>query len=64
MNLWLQVFDVCDVSDHDGSDELCDSPQRLPENSKHSHNDGQSPKGEPVAQPNHFYLNVISIKKR
>lgn len=62
MNLWLQVFDVCDVSDHHGSDELCDSPQRLPENPKHSHNDRQSPKGETVAQPNPF-LNVISIKK-
>lgn len=46
MNLWLQVFDVCDVSDHDGGDELCDSPQRLPENPEHSHNDRQSPKGE------------------
>lgn len=46
MHLWLQVFDVCDVSDHDGGDELRDSPQRVPENAQHSHHDWQGSKGE------------------
>lgn len=40
MNLWLQVFDVCDVGDHHGGNELRDSPQRFPENPKHSQDDG------------------------
>ena len=46
MNLWRQVSDVCDVSDHHGRDELCDRPQRVPEDPQHPHNDRQSPKGE------------------
>lgn len=51
MNFWLQVHHVCDVSDHHGGDELCDSPQHFPENPKHSQNVRQSPKGDCVAKP-------------
>lgn len=55
----FQVFNVCDVSDHDGRDELCDSPQCVLEDPQHSHNDRHSSKGETADQPN-TSLNVMS----
>lgn len=63
VTFWLQVFDVCDVSDHDGGDELRDSPQRVPENPKHSHNDRQSPKSKAADFSNPF-LNLISTERK
>lgn len=47
-NRCLQVFDVCDVSDHSGGDELCDSPKCLPENPKHPRHDRQNPQGDQI----------------
>lgn len=58
----LQIFDVCDVSDHDGGDELCDRAQCIPEDLEHSHNDRHSPKGKNAEQPN-TSLNAISSEE-